>query len=129
RRWAKAQGTTRQVTVTRTDTSTGQTRRRKVRRPVRRMTGGYGRGYVTVNDGPAFLEQLTRAIELTSTDPLPRKRGRDPEPENVPPVPHTCSVCGDPLAAELARLGRHVGRCHPPRSYRPVASQYFSMYW
>lgn len=115
RRWAKAQGTTRQVTVTRTDTSTGQTRRRKVRRPVRRMTGGYGRGYVTVNDGPAFLEQLTRAIELTSTDPLPRKRGRDPEPENVPPVPHTCSVCGDPLAAELARLGRHVGRCHPPR--------------
>src|SRR5690606_28030961 len=94
RRWAKAQGTTRQVTVTRTDTSTGEPRRGRVRRPVRRVTGGYGRGYVTVNDGAACLEQLPRAIRLASADPLPRKRGRHPGPEDVPPVPPTCSVCG-----------------------------------
>jgi hypothetical protein len=54
RRWARAQGTTREVTVNRGN------RRRKVRRPVRRMTNG--KGFVVVNDGPSMVAYVARVL-------------------------------------------------------------------
>jgi hypothetical protein len=79
RRWARAQGTTRQVTVTRTRGGVPRpkelvvgvagarlmkaeplTRRRRVRRRVRRF--GSGRGFVSVNNGQMFAVQLARAL-------------------------------------------------------------------
>lgn len=58
RRWAKAQGTTRQVRAPRVNRTTGELRYRNVRRRVKRMK--YGRGWVSVNDGPAFASQMAR---------------------------------------------------------------------
>jgi hypothetical protein len=84
RRWSRAQGTTREIIVTRTkggairsevaeveglagaqlvDARTG--RRRTVRRRVARLKNG--RGFVSVNDGVKFAEQVARAL-----DPQPR---------------------------------------------------------
>jgi hypothetical protein len=80
RRWARAQGTTREVTVTRTrggairselapviglagaqTVEARKSSRRSVRRRVRRL--GNGRGFVSVNDGPSYAAQLARALE------------------------------------------------------------------
>lgn len=82
RRWARAQGTTRQVNVTRTRGGQphaqradiisvagaqllqreSRTRRRKVRRRVRRF--GQGRGFISVNNGQLFAVQLARALSI-----------------------------------------------------------------
>ncbi|GAA3430389.1 hypothetical protein GCM10018953_75740 [Streptosporangium nondiastaticum] len=82
RRWARAQGTTRQVAAPRTkggqvrpgDLVIGlagaqlmagarPTRRRKVRRRVRRFASG--KGFISVNNGSTFALQLARALSLT----------------------------------------------------------------
>jgi hypothetical protein len=79
RRWARAQGTTRQVSVLRTaggrphprDLVTSvagarlmmtetSTRRRRVRRRVRRL--GNGLGFISVNNGATFAVQLARGL-------------------------------------------------------------------
>jgi hypothetical protein len=65
RRWSKAQGVTRQVSVERIDTKTGRVRTRQVRRPVRRLRAGSG--WVAVNDGAAFGAQLARALAVIGT--------------------------------------------------------------
>jgi hypothetical protein len=81
RRWARAQGTTREAVVWRTrggairsevaevqglagvDTIECRTaRRRKVRRRVVRLKNG--RGFVSVNDGPGFAAQIAHALSL-----------------------------------------------------------------
>jgi len=72
RRWAAAQGTTREVAVPRADTSTGRLRWRKVRRPVRRMNGGAG--WVAVNDGATFGTALGRALTTWAGPPDPYSR-------------------------------------------------------
>lgn len=64
RRWARAQGTTREVRVPRIDAA-GTVHTRRVRRRVRRL--GSSAGFVVVNDGPAFVSQLLRALELHDT--------------------------------------------------------------
>lgn len=82
RRWARAQGTTRQVTVIRTRggraraqradiislagarlVGDGSLRQRRVRRRVRRFGGG--RGFISVGSGQIFAVQLARALSLT----------------------------------------------------------------
>lgn len=65
RRWARAQGTTREVRAPRVNTRTGEIRYRKVRRRVARMK--HGRGWVSVNDGAAFASQLARALQDSDT--------------------------------------------------------------
>lgn len=62
RRWSRAQGVTRQVSVERVDIKTGRVRIRRVRRPVRRLR--VGAGWVAVNDGAAFGIQLARALAV-----------------------------------------------------------------
>lgn len=68
RRYARAQGVTRQVSVPRgvvIDRETGEVIRqkyRKVRRPVRRLASGAG--FLCVNDGPALAAQVARAVEI-----------------------------------------------------------------
>ena len=62
RRWSRAQGVTRQVSVERVDIRTGRVRVRRVRRPVRRLRAGAG--WVAVNDGAAFGTQLARALAV-----------------------------------------------------------------
>lgn len=82
RRWARAQGTTRQVSVTRTQGGqvrqeradvigiagaqlmerVVRSRKRKVRRRVRRF--GNGRGFISVNNGQLFAVQLARALSI-----------------------------------------------------------------
>ena len=83
RRWARAQGTTREVTVTRTrggairsemapvvglaGAQTIEARkpsRRAVRRRVRRLKNG--RGFVSVNDGAVFAGQVGRGLRVCS---------------------------------------------------------------
>jgi hypothetical protein len=60
RRWAHAQGTTRQATVRRADRATGAVSYRRVRRRVTRLPRG--RGWISVNDGPAFAWALSRCL-------------------------------------------------------------------
>ncbi|MGW5266977.1 rolling circle replication-associated protein [Microbispora sp. NPDC004025] len=81
RRWARAQGTTRQVTVARTRGGQAHPkevvvglagaqllgyrrppRSRRVRRRVRRF--GNGRGFISVNNGQTFAVQLARALDI-----------------------------------------------------------------
>lgn len=74
RRWARAQGTTRQVTRQRVDTKTGRIYYRNTRVRVKRM--GSGRGFVSVNDGADFASALARYITSRSPHPT-RSRDRD----------------------------------------------------
>lgn len=60
RRWARAQGTTRQVTRVRVEQATGRVRYRNTRVRVKRL--GAGRGFVSVNDGAAFASALARHL-------------------------------------------------------------------
>lgn len=78
RRWARAQGTTRQVTRERVDTKTGRIYYRKTRVRVKRM--GAGRGFVSVNNGAHFASQLARALEFETTE----VRGRFTRGRGVP---------------------------------------------
>ncbi|MFD8903195.1 hypothetical protein [Streptomyces ardesiacus] len=107
RRYAHAQGTTRQVTVQRVDTRTGTIRYRKSRVRAERMKGG--RGFLCVNDGPALASQLARAVDRldwTPVAPLPDPAERS-RPESMHP---TCESCGHRLDPRLAAAGgRHIG--------------------
>lgn len=67
RRYARAQGVTRQVTVPRVDTRTGTVRYRTVRRPVVRLASG--RGFLCVNDGPGLASSLARALDVLAAAP------------------------------------------------------------
>jgi hypothetical protein len=60
RRWARAQGTTRQTTRMRVEQATGRIRYRNSRVRVRRLVGC--RGWVSVNDGAAFASQIARYL-------------------------------------------------------------------
>jgi hypothetical protein len=60
RRWARAQGTTRQTTRARVNQATGRVRYRNSRVRVRRLLGC--RGWVSVNDGAAFASQIARYL-------------------------------------------------------------------
>ncbi len=63
----------------------------------------------------------TVVIERTVTvehDPTPVRRGQPSAPSGYAPNP--CTVCGLPLAAVLARSGRHV-LCVPPSVRRRAA--------
>lgn len=60
RRWARAQGTTRQVTKQRVEQATGRVRYRNSRVRVKRLGGG--RGFVSVNDGANFASALARHL-------------------------------------------------------------------
>jgi len=60
RRWARAQRTTREITRPRVDHTTGRVRYRKTRVRVSRLPSC--RGWVSVNDGANFAEQLARAL-------------------------------------------------------------------
>lgn len=62
RRWAHAQGVTRQVTRMRVEQSTGRIRYRRSRTRAVRLKNG--RGWVSVNDGPAMASQLARYLDL-----------------------------------------------------------------
>lgn len=70
RRWARAQGTTRQVTKPRVEQATGRVRYRSTRVRVKRLGGG--RGFVSVNDGAQFASQLAR--HLTEDQPTRDER-------------------------------------------------------
>jgi hypothetical protein len=71
RRWARAQGTTRQVRVWRNG------RWRKVRRRVHRMASSSG--FVTVNDGAAMGWHLARALDVMGATDDARQRARTAE--------------------------------------------------
>ncbi|MGH3923318.1 MAG: hypothetical protein ACRDTT_10690 [Pseudonocardiaceae bacterium] len=60
RRWYRAKGLTKRVTVRRVRRATGGVRYRRSRRRKRLFT--HGRGFVIVNDGPAFAAQLARYL-------------------------------------------------------------------
>jgi hypothetical protein len=72
RRLARSKGVTRQVTVQRTNTRTGEVRYRKVRRRASRL--GAGVGFLCVNDGPAVAAALARALERQGQD-VDQERG------------------------------------------------------
>lgn len=67
RRWARAQGTTRQVTRPRVEQETGRVRYRNTRVRVKRLAGG--RGFVSVNDGAQFASALARHLTAESSPP------------------------------------------------------------
>lgn len=60
RRWARAQGTTRQTTRKRIEQATGRVRFRTSRIRVRRLPGNAG--WVSVSNGPRFATELARAL-------------------------------------------------------------------
>lgn len=74
RRWARAQGTTRQVTRMRVEQATGRVRYRNTRTRVKRMGNG-GRGFVSVNDGAQFASALAR--HLTEQEPETPEQRRE----------------------------------------------------
>lgn len=74
RRWARAQGTTRQVSRPRVEQSTGRIRYRKTRVPVKRLSGGAG--WVAVNDGAAFASQIARYLADEVPETAEQRRAR-----------------------------------------------------
>ncbi len=62
RRWARAQGRAQQTWKMRVEQSTGRVRYRRSRSRVKLMTNG-GRGWIAVNDGPAFASALARYLD------------------------------------------------------------------
>ena len=60
RRWYRAKGLTREVSVARVDQATGRVRYRRCRTRKRLMA--HNRGFVVVNDGPAVASQLARYL-------------------------------------------------------------------
>lgn len=66
RRWARAQGTTRETIRPRVERSTGRVRYHKTRVRVRRLGGC--RGWVSVNDGAVFIVHLADALRQTARD-------------------------------------------------------------
>lgn len=66
RRWARAQGTTRQVTVERVEQATGRVRYRTSRVRVRRLAAN--RGWVSVNDGASFGAAIGRYVSSLAPD-------------------------------------------------------------
>lgn len=127
RRWARAQGTTREVVVTRTKggairsefaeveglagattVECRQTTRRRVRRRVRRLRNG--RGFVSVNDGAAFAGQLAHALDLVQPGPVQVDGDLCEPPGAGSGAPGTlCDACGRPMDAAVAAAGRHYG--------------------
>jgi hypothetical protein len=138
RRWARAQGTTREVIVPRTrggairsefaeveglagaDTVAARTtRRRSVRRRVVRLKNG--RGFVSVNDGTVFAEQLAQALAIFQPAPLlVDGEPCDPPDSRGTKQPHgdtDCTVCGEAMELSVAYLGHHMG-CDPVTARR-----------
>lgn len=74
RRWAHAQGVTRQMSVERVNTRTGEVRRRTVRRRAVRLAAN--RGFVSVNDGAAMGAALARWISGTEPESSADRRAR-----------------------------------------------------
>lgn len=62
RRWARAQGRAQQTWKMRVEQSTGRVRYRRSRSRVKLMTNG-GRGWIAVNNGPAFAAGLARYLD------------------------------------------------------------------
>jgi hypothetical protein len=60
RRWYRAKGLTRQITVPRVERATGRITHRTT--TVRKTLFPHGRGFICVNDGPAFASQLARYL-------------------------------------------------------------------
>lgn len=66
RRWSRAQGRTRTVTRMRVEQSTGRVRYRRTR--TRTQLVSRGRGWIAVNDGPAFASDLARYLSQRQSD-------------------------------------------------------------
>jgi ribosomal protein S17 len=62
RRWYHAKGLTKEITVMRVERSTGRIYYRRSRKRKRLLA--HNRGFVTVNDGPAFASQLARHLSI-----------------------------------------------------------------
>ena len=62
RRWARAQGRAQQTWKVRVEQTTGRVRYRRSRSRVKLMSNG-GRGWIAVNDGPAFASGLARYLD------------------------------------------------------------------
>lgn len=74
RRWARAQGVTRELSVPRVDQRTGTVRYRTVRRPAVRLPAN--RGWVSVNDGAAFGATLARWLAASEPESTADRRAR-----------------------------------------------------
>ena len=74
RRWAHAQGVTRQMSVERINTRTGEVRRRTVRRRAVRLAAN--RGFVSVNDGASMGAMLARWVSATEPESAADRRAR-----------------------------------------------------
>lgn len=74
RRWARAQGTTRQVTRPRVEQATGRIRYRNTRTRVKRLAGG--RGFVSVNDGAQFASAIARHLAADVPETADQRRAR-----------------------------------------------------
>lgn len=74
RRWYRAKGLTKQITVQRVEQSTGRIYTRASR--VRKRLFAHGRGFACVNDGPGFASQLARYLHHHPPESgLPRGAG------------------------------------------------------
>lgn len=74
RRWARAQGTTRQVSRPRVEQATGRVRYRNTRVRVKRLAGG--RGFVSVNDGANFASAIARQLAADVPETADQRRAR-----------------------------------------------------
>lgn len=89
RRWSRAQGVTRELSVPRVNRKTGEIRYRTVRRRAARMKSG--RGFVSVNDGAAMGAQLARWIAGTEPESAVDRRARWALLDGPLPKPHVPS--------------------------------------
>lgn len=126
RRWQNANGYRVQRTVWRESVNkrTGELRRRA------RKSGSWSgarirgsAGFVAVNDGPAFVSQLSRYLDLVREDAQAaevarwlsspaRVRRLDLADETAAAAARRCCVvCGSRLAPELVQYGSHLGDC------------------
>jgi hypothetical protein len=75
RRWYRAKGLTKQITVPRVEQTTSRIRYRRTR--VRKRLFLHNRGFAVVNDGPAFASQLARYLAETVSTAPPMARDSD----------------------------------------------------
>lgn len=143
RRWSRAQGITREVAAVRY--RGGQLRAhgeivglagaqeyrnqprawRKQRRRARRMTGKYGAGWVSFNDGAAAGEHLLRylaaIVDPASSPARPGRKIDDTQSLARAAREAQCIACGRPLAEVLAIAGVRVHFLCVPESIRNPA--------
>lgn len=118
RRWYRAKGLTKQITVQRIERATGRIRCRRCRKRKQLLT--HNRGFVIVNDGPAVASQLARYLNgfAGTSSRRPHRGGPARHYDGTPPLARSagCRSIRPPSESKTSPLSdQHPADRSPPR--------------